>query len=111
MKSIITLRRSILGAVLLGSALALNATAHPAGLAVHYQDVDLSSQQGAAVLYARISKAAERVCAQSSRNDLRQVRLFELCYQGAVANAVNSVNANTLTALHRVKTQKAALAG
>ena len=107
MKNLLNLRRSVLGAVLLGSALALSAAPHSAGVAVQYHDVDLSSPQGASVLYERISRAAERVCAPTTRQDLREMRLYKVCYQGAVANAVNSVNANTLTALHLVKTQKA----
>lgn len=107
MKNLLKLPRSVLGGVLLGSALALSAAPHAEGVAVQYGDVDLSSTQGASVLYERISRAAKRVCAPPTRAGLRDLHLSEVCYQGAVSNAVNSVNANTLTALHLVKRQKA----
>ena len=101
MKTLLTLRRSVLGAVLLGSALALSATPNSGGVSVKYSDVDLSSPQGAAVLYERITKAARRVCDSAARKDLHDLRLYEACYQGAVANAVGSVSQLTCDFSHQ----------
>ena len=106
MRSIFTLRRSVFGAVLLGSALALSATADPARTLVSYQDLDLSSPQDAKVLYGRIDKAARRVCQQWSGRELRQLNIFRQCRQDAIANAVAEVNQGSLTALHQSRTQR-----
>ncbi len=73
MKNLLKLPRSVLGGVLLGSALALSAAPHAEGVDVQYEDVDLSSTQGASVLYERISRAAKRVCAPPTR------RVFATC--------------------------------
>ncbi len=107
MKPSFRLRHAILGAMLLGSAIALSATPEAPRVAVHYQDLDMSRPQDAKVLYRRISQAARRVCNAPGRHDIAQLALYSKCYDTAIANAVESVNEQALTALHQSRTQKA----
>lgn len=66
-----------------------------------YADLNLSTQEGAAALYRRISRTAERVCSPRALNgDLRQHAAWTTCYKDAVSNAVTAVNHPSLTALH-----------
>jgi UrcA family protein len=111
MKPILRLRHTVLGALLLGSALAISATPEAARIAVHYQDLDLSRPQDAKVLYRRISIAARRVCNPPGAIDLAQLARYSECYDTAVANAVASVDKQTLTALHQSRTQRSLRAG
>lgn len=111
MKPILRFRHTVLGALLLGSALAISATPEPARIAVHYQDLDLSRAQDAKVLYRRISIAARRVCNPPGTTELAQLAKYSECYESAVNNAVTSVNQQTLTALHQSRTQRSLRAG
>lgn len=76
---------------------------------VTYQDLDVSTPEGAAALYARIHAAAVRVCNQSDA----VLKLGEpYCIVKAEAKAVERANVPALTAYYRTKTgrQPAALA-
>lgn len=107
MKSVITLRRVVMSAVLLGSAIALSAAPEPGRVAVHYQDLDLSQSKDASVLYGRISKAARQVCQQPGLKETWRWSQYKQCYEMAVSNAVDQVDETTLTALHQAHVQKA----
>ena len=106
MKNILNLRRSILGAVLLGSALALSAAPHADGVAVHYNDVDLSSDKALrcsmsgflAPQSACAGRQVARICARCD--------CIKPVTRAPWRMRCNNVNANTLTALHRIRTQK-----
>jgi len=111
MKPIFRLRHAALAFLLLGSALAISATPEGARIAVHYQDLDLSKPQDARVLYRRISIAARRVCNPPGTTELAQLAKYSECYENAIANAVTSVNQQTLTALHQSRTQRSLRAG
>jgi UrcA family protein len=106
MRTAFKLRHIVLGALLLGSAIALSATPEGPRVEVKYQDLDLSIPANAEVLYNRISKAARRVCQQPGGNAAAKLHEYALCFNAAVGNAVQSVNAETLTALHQSRTQK-----
>ena len=67
---------------------------------VRYGELNLDSDQGAKVLYARLRNAAERVCASLEGRELIQKKLWQGCFDKAVASAVEQVNKTRLTALH-----------
>jgi UrcA family protein len=76
---------------------------------VTFQDLNVSTPDGVKALYARIHKAAVRVCNQSDP----VLKLGEPdCILKTEAGAINKVNAALLTAYYRTKTagQPAALA-
>lgn len=68
-------------------------------VAVHYADLDLGSAAGAGTLYHRIQGAARMVCGYPDHSlaTLAQVRS---CNDGAIADAVTSVDAPLLSAIH-----------
>ncbi|MFO7277378.1 MAG: UrcA family protein [Pseudomonadota bacterium] len=69
---------------------------------VDYTDLDLSKPEGAATLYRRIKAAARTACGPNpDPHRLHERRLFEQCFEQAVAKAVEKVDRATLTALHR----------
>lgn len=95
--------------VALGSAaLSLVCSAVPAEeapkqLVVHYEDLDLSSQEDAKKLYSRLKSASRYVCREFEGRELAKSKLRHKCYDEALANAVTSVNHAVLTALHADK--------
>lgn len=67
---------------------------------VRYGELNLDSDQGAKVLYARLRNAAERVCSSLEGRELIQKKLWQGCFDKAVASAVEQVNKTRVTALH-----------
>jgi UrcA family protein len=67
---------------------------------VHYGDLNLDSEEGARVLYARLRSAAREVCAPLEGLDITSRRLWQSCFDYAVANAVRQVDKITVSALH-----------
>jgi UrcA family protein len=72
---------------------------------VSYVKSDLSNPVAAEALYKRIKAAARRVCAEPSGHELWQEAIYKQCYEKAVDDAVVKVDSDTLTALHRSRTQ------
>ena len=69
-------------------------------LTVKFADLDVSKPSGAAVLYARISAAAESACSfYWFKSDADQYR----CVHDAIANAVTKVNQPELFAVYKAK--------
>ena len=99
-----------LTAVLLCAApfMATGAIAAPAEEPMHlsYVKADLAGPEGAKALYLRIQNAARMVCHMPDKRELMKWEVYQRCYDGAVAYAVEQVNASELTALHRRKTQR-----
>ena len=113
MNTIFTRRRAAFGVALLCSGFAAaGALVSPNGrdtatrIVVDYGDLDLAEPEAAETLYRRIASAARRACDEPRPGDLHQLRRYQTCYQIAVTQAVNKVNAQTLTALHRAKTER-----
>lgn len=69
---------------------------------VGYADLDIASSAGAASLYRRIKGAARDVCGYQGHS-LVEIKQWQLCVQGAVADAVATVNSPLLTAMHSSK--------
>jgi UrcA family protein len=71
---------------------------------VHFGDLDLSHRTGAAVLYARIRSAADRVCTPLLATDLEAIAVAKRCKQQAIAQAVADVNKPLLWSYHLEQT-------
>ncbi len=67
---------------------------------VAYGDLNLDSEQGAKALYARLRNGAEDVCSSFEGRDLAFKKLWQSCFDSAVASAVAQVNRTGLTTLH-----------
>jgi len=67
---------------------------------VAYGDLNLDSEQGAKALYARLRNGAEDVCSSFEGRDLAFRKLWQSCFDGAVASAVAQINSTGLTTLH-----------
>lgn len=74
---------------------------------VHFKDLNLSSTEGAAVLYGRIKGAAGEVCGKQDRFNLSQSHAIKICINDAVSRAVAEINSPVLTSLYQAKTGKA----
>ena len=70
---------------------------------VKYQDLDVSSAQGAAVLYTRIRLAADTVCRPLDYGDLASKVRMHSCIRKAIADAVTKVNEPALFAVYNAK--------
>jgi UrcA family protein len=68
---------------------------------VRYDDLNLRSDAGAATLYARVNRAAEKVCGRDDWSDFAETyhRVRE-CEQTAIANAIAQVHSPNLTAIY-----------
>jgi UrcA family protein len=69
---------------------------------VSYSDLDLNTQSGAKTLYDRIRGAARQVCGYEGQTFTDQA-LWRSCFNGAISDAVATVNNPRLTALHQGK--------
>jgi UrcA family protein len=88
-----------LAGLMLATAVAAPAQATDA-VVVHYDDLNLATPSGNAILYRRIAQAAKVVCPEYPAGDVRRIRIWRPCYQEAVANAVASIHQPSLTAFY-----------
>jgi UrcA family protein len=70
---------------------------------VHYADLNLSTTDGAAVLYQRLQSAAENVCSEHGTKDVGSVFRVKACVRAAISAAVTQIDRPLLTAYHRAK--------
>lgn len=82
----------------IGSAHAASADA--AALTVRYSDLNLSTQEGARILYGRIVAAAYQVCAADNMLDLDAMATARVCREQVIAKAVRDINSPTLALVH-----------
>ena len=68
-------------------------------IVVRYGDLDLSTTDGANVLYQRISVAARQVCQSEFSRAVSQIGKNRACREAAIERAVNAVNTPQLVAL------------
>jgi UrcA family protein len=73
------------------------ACADEAARTVHYSDLNLNTQAGAAVLYKRIRNAAEEVCGNVDTRQLAEAAAAKACIDRAIFTSVQSVNSQKLT--------------
>jgi len=70
-------------------------------VAVSYADLNLADPAGARTLYARLKRAAGKVCGnQPSPLDLSASMAYQDCYDSALDKAVKRVGSKQLYALH-----------
>ena len=72
---------------------------------VDFHDLDLANTQDAKMLYRRLRTAADFVCGQTRRDDMRSRRRNRSCIDNALNDAVAQVNHPALTALHVAKSE------
>ena len=73
-------------------------TLAPPSLKVFYGDLDINNVHGAAVLYQRLSFAAESVCRDVGRSRQLAMRSrYSTCVHSAISNAVQKVNRPAVT--------------
>jgi UrcA family protein len=77
-------------------------TAAPART-VHYADLNLNTQAGAAVLYKRIRNAAEQVCGDVGSRELAQAAAAKACVNRAIVASVHTVNNPQLTSEYNIR--------
>lgn len=66
-----------------------------------YNDLDLSQDADVRELYSRLRRASDKVCDQNhDHRDLRAKRLYNACYQDALARAVESVGHAAVKAVY-----------
>jgi UrcA family protein len=102
-------RIAMLVGCLLAGSLGVAQAATPADevpkVVVSYSDLDLSTTEGARVLYHRISVAAGEVCPFQDAVEPSRLAKNHACREAAIERAVNSVNSAQLAAVRseRVK--------
>jgi UrcA family protein len=102
-------RIAMLVGCLLAGSLGVAQAATPADevpkVVVSYSDLDLSTPEGARVLYQRISVAARQVCPFQDAVEPSRMAKYHACREAAIERAVNSVNNAQLAAVRteRVK--------
>lgn len=99
-------------AAVLGAAAASSASADnflPANKAlVKYDDLDLSSERDAKVLYKRLTSASKQVCSQYASRELTRRPVWETCIDQTLSKAVAAVNVERVTVLHqRLRNERA----
>ena len=100
-------RHALLGIATLAALATANlATARPEAdeprsTVVRYGDLDLSRPEDARRLYGRIKRAARRVCDNQPSSDSKRLKEYERCLGQAVTEAVEKVQSEQVTAIHR----------
>jgi UrcA family protein len=75
---------------------------------VRYADLNLNSEAGVRVLYARLSDAAARACGDEPIGlDLKARAQYEECFDRTLEKAVGKVGNPDVQALHRVRKEGA----
>jgi UrcA family protein len=72
-------------------------------IAVHYGDLNLATDEGAARLHGRIRAAAKLVCPDADSRDLYAVSQARECQAQAIRRAVNDVKSERLSAIYAAK--------
>lgn len=85
-----------------GDARTADAPKH-ADVVVRYSDLNLNSNDGARVLYARLSAAADEACGREpSARELKARMQYKACYDRTLEKAVGKVGNPGVQALHAV---------
>jgi UrcA family protein len=91
-----------LSAALLATSALATAANEVVSRTVRFGDLDISHRAGAAVLYARIRRAAREVCDPVEPRALASLNLARTCEEQAIERAINDVGAPQLRSVsHR----------
>ena len=99
----------LLVAAMSGNAAAFAADANSnvaPSVRVNYAGLDLTSDQGAHILYQRIATAAERVCGNVASRDLRASLASRVCERKAIAEAIEQVGSPKVAAILAASTER-----
>jgi UrcA family protein len=80
----------------------------PRSVEIRYGDLDLSTEQGAVVLYRRITAGAQQVCPPEDLHNLSAHARSRACQTAAIARAVRAVDNPKLAAVEASHSQKSA---
>jgi len=97
--------------VLAGAAASSSVVAQPYGQVlakkVYYGDLNLETEAGAKVLYARLRYAAQDVCSLYQSDELARKRVWQTCVENSLSDAVGRINKPLVTALHNKSASRA----
>jgi UrcA family protein len=88
-------------ALLCSSAQAASAFGEIPTVAVHYADLNLTTDAGVRALYRRLQVAARQVCRSFESHEIGRATQRRACYNQALSNAVTKVNLEMLSVLHK----------
>ena len=74
---------------------------------VTYGDLNLETEAGARVLYARLRYAAQDVCSLYQSDDLARKVVWRTCVENSLSDAVGRINKPQVTALHNKSASRA----
>ena len=74
---------------------------------VTYGDLNLETEAGAKVLYARLRQAAQDVCSLYQSDELARKMVWRTCVENSLSHAVGRINKPQVTALHNKGTGRA----
>jgi UrcA family protein len=95
-------------AACLAGAAQASAAVGPRSTTVSYRDLNLSTIEGATVLYQRLKHAADWVCDERG-TALERYRIWQSCYRVAIADAIAKVSSPLVTQLHDGKNKEASV--
>ena len=72
-------------------------------IVIDYSDLNLASRSGTVALYARLSRAAKRVCEPVNGRSLQEREAYRQCQQSSLARAVRAVGHPAVLALHAAR--------
>ena len=103
-----TTRAALLAAGALGLFAAGATQAHQS--TIHYNKVDVQTQQGATAVYSRIRTAALNMCEPQNIAVLRSARQVHACVDATMNDAVQAIDSPALTAIYEATRDRGALA-
>ena len=94
--------QAALGVLLLGQVFGASSAADNGAeiTIITYGELDLSTTDGAQVLYQRIKRAARKVCQTNGLMSVARQRRARECYDRVVADAVSQVNQPLVASVH-----------
>ena len=84
-----------------GTAAATDSAIAATSVRIGYSPSAIETEAGAEALYARITRAARRVCGPVDARDLRTQIAARECLEIAIENALEQTGSGKLTAMHR----------
>jgi UrcA family protein len=107
LKSIRLAALAVLAITAVGQATAAQLSATVPQVSVSYADLNLDQAAGAATLYARIQRAAAKVCPEVDRSNIAGEVRRNACLASAIQRAVATVGAPELTRYYAARKGKA----
>jgi UrcA family protein len=86
---------------LLGAAPAALAGPAGPGIRIPYHDLDVTTDEGIAVLYGRVRQAARQVCGPAGMTGSRIDQRQRACMRDAIQRAIGQLGVPALSELHR----------